>query len=261
MTYIRPLLVTALLLICFIRKTEQRLLKRTTEIINEEKPIMHTYIDNSDRYIEDELLQLWMDAWSKAGWIIKVLDVDDAAKHPKYNEYMKLLDDLGICCLPRQTYLRSLAMSTIPFGGFYSDAYVVPLHKLSEITDGNTLLSGQLPNEGKMTIYDGVIGSIFSGEQKEWDRLISIVFANLEKNMSLSLLKIKSENPDIFDFRSDEMYDNFVKSSDDVCVKAEDKFVIRFHSSEMQLNGFEAQSREFIIKSWYENYKQKCWIR
>ena len=227
-----------------------------------------------------------MDAWTKAGWIswiVKALGWAIAAKLPKCTEYKKFLYDFGLCLL-RQTFLRkhcicfeqitldivitvfclhltgNLAMSINPKGGFYSDAYVLPLHKLSTITDESTLLTGQLPNQGKMTIYDGVIRSIFSGEQNEWDRKVSILFANLEKNMSLSLLKIKSETPDIFDFRSDEMYDNFVKSSDDVCVKAENKFIIRFHSSEMQLNGFEAQSREFIVKTWYESYEQKCWI-
>jgi len=233
--------------------------RRITDVINDDKPIMHTYIEKSEQYGNDELLDLWIDAWSEAGWNVKVLSNGDAMKHPKYTKYKSMLDLAQICCLPRQTYIRHLAMSTIPEGGFYSEVYVLPLHRLSDISGGYELINGVLPNDGSITIYDGVIGSVFSGNKSELDRITSTLFSNLEKNAALSLQKIQSESPTLFNFRSDNMYDNIIQSSEDVCEKSQNKFIIRFHSNELHQYGFQEQSRAYIVKRWYENYKSSCW--
>ena len=248
MAWTNLLLVTSFLLVCegSIRR------RRTIEIINDAKPIMHTYVDKSIQYVDDELISLWNDAWTNAGWDIKILSWGDSIKHPEYTKYKIALDDAGICCLPRQTYLRHLAMSTIPEGGFYSEVYVFPLHKVvSSISDGFELTNGFLPYDGSMTIYDGVIASVFSGNKSELDRITSTLFSNLEKNAALSLQKIQSENPTLFNFRGDNMYDNIIKSSDDVCEKSQSKFIIRFHTNELNHYGFQEQSRAYIVKRWY----------
>merc|ERR1712151_119339 len=271
MAWMNLLLVTSFLLICCTHQhqittigsssTDEGLLRRrATEIINDEKPIMHTYVDKSNtQYVDDELISLWSDAWTNAGWDIKILSWGDAIKHPEYHKYKMALDEAGICCLPRQTYLRHLAMSAIPEGGFYSEVYVFPLHRLSNISDGIGVSNGLLPNDGSMTIYDGVIASIFSGNKSELERITSVLFSNLERNAALSLQRIQSENPSLFNFRSDNMYDNIIKSSDDVCDNAHTKFIIRFHTNELHQYGFQEQSRAYIVKRWYDNYKRSCW--
>jgi len=220
---------------------------------------MHTYIDRSEPYLDDELLNIWTDAWNNAGWDIKILTLTDAMKHSKYRVYKKLLDEARICCLPRQTYLRHLAMGSIEEGGFYSEVYVFPLHKLSEIYDSNDITKGILPNDGGMTSYDGVIGSILSGTKNEWDRLTAILMSKLEKNAVISLLQIRNENKSNVFFHTDEMYENFASFSEDVCAKAKDKFIIRFHLHETTKYGFKAQVRAFLVKKWLFHYQSLCW--
>jgi len=232
--------------------------REATEIISNEKPIMHTYVDRSEPYLDVELLDLWSDAWNNAGWDIKILTLSDAMKHPEYQDYKKLLDEARICCLPRQTYLRHLAMGCSDEGGFFSEVYVFPLHKLSDISDGNDIIKGKLPNDGVMTSYDGAIGSAFSGTKDEYDRLTTVLMSKLDKNAVLSLQEIKFDGKSDIFFQKDEMYENFKSFSTDVCERAKDKFIIRFHTHEVNKYGFEEQARAFLVKKWLKYYHSLC---
>merc|ERR1719203_2570375 len=113
------------------------------------KPIMHTYVE-SNEYVDEKLLDFWMTSWKDAGWEIRILLPRDARNHSDYREFNQLLLRKRVCCLPRQTYLRHLAMSTVKEGGFYSELYVLPLRTdiFPEIDEG------LLPNEGRFTSWD-----------------------------------------------------------------------------------------------------------
>merc|ERR1712071_506152 len=67
------------------------------------------------------------------GWTPKILTVDDARKHPRFEEYNKMLDDVPLdgysgyrSGYNRLCYLRWLAMAAVG-GGFMSDYDTVPL--------------------------------------------------------------------------------------------------------------------------------------
>jgi len=239
----------------------ERRKRRAAEIISNTKPIMHTFVDRDQPYVDEELLALWSDAWTIAGWDIKILTINDAKKHPEYANYAKQLDDANICCLPRETYLRHIAMGAVPEnGGFYSEIFVVPLHRLTDISDGESIIMGELPNNGEMTSYDGVIGTVLSGTKEEWNRVTTALMLMLERNVAISLQKIYFGNITKFNFNSDEMYGNFFFFLQDVCAKSIDKFVIRFHEHDLAEWGFEQYTRTFVVKKWFERYRELCWI-
>ena len=148
-------------------------------------------------------------------------------------------------------------MATIPEGGFLSEAYIFPLHKLSNIPNQN-IQKGILPNNGGLTIYDDIVGSILSGTKEEWDRLTTVLVQKLEKNVAVSLQKLKIQNPNVFYFDSHEMYDNF-SMMNNICEKAEDKFIIRFHASDLIKYGFEEGSRSSLVGRWMKHYRDLCW--
>lgn len=181
-------------------------------------------------------------------------------------------------------------MGTIAQGGFLSEAYVFPLHKLSEISiddnnantndnhnnimmlnDNNGMIS--LPNDGGLTIYDNIIGSMISGTKEEYDRLISILLYKLEKNVVVSLQQLKKQNPNIFYFNSFEITTSFFNTKKDnndnngsggnsdssICHDAENKFIIRFHSNDLKTYGYDDTHRTSLVKDWMEHYKNVCW--
>ncbi len=43
---------------------------------------------------DSELLQAWKDRWAAAGWEPRVLTLEDAKKHPRYEEYQAMLKDI-----------------------------------------------------------------------------------------------------------------------------------------------------------------------
>jgi len=236
--------------------------RRAAEIIADTKPIMHTFVDrNEPAYVDEELLQLWTDAWTKSGWDISILTIEDAQKHPDYETYKQLLDRKRLCCLPRQSYLRHIAMGAIDAnGGFYSEPYVFPLHRISDMPDGNEIMNGNLPYNGEFTSYDGIIGSVLSGSKEEWNRITTTLMSTVEKNVALAFQKIYYfDNVTKFNFRSDEMYGNFFFFLQDVCSNSDDKFIIRFHEHDLGNWGFDQYSRAFVAKKWLENFRSLCW--
>merc|ERR1719253_263141 len=132
-----------------------------TENVTSVKPVMHTFVDDSNNYVEEELLDLWKTSWEGAGWEIKILTPEDASSHVHFKEFEIMLLKNSICCMPRQTYLRHLAMSTVKEGGFYSEAYVFPLNSdLYLQEDGHNIT---IPHQGNFTSWDGIQGSLMSG--------------------------------------------------------------------------------------------------
>jgi len=223
------------------------------------KPIMHTYIDRSDQYVEEGLLTLWIKSWRDAGWEVRLLTPEDAKKHANYAEYNKALRRSKVCCLPLQTYLRHLAMSTIEEGGFFSEIYVFPLRQYTypEVKDG------LLPNGGNFTSWDGIFGSHMSGSHDEWNRMTKILMENIEKNVVLSLQKLHNESPNSFH------HENLVSDSSallsnnqfrsDLCTVFEEFSSIRFHPNEMNQRGIDVEDKLAIVSSWFNVHKARCW--
>lgn len=228
---------------------------------NKVKPILYTYIDESEKTFDKELLELWRMYWGKSGWDTHILTPAVAKEHPDYEEFDTRLTAAGICCLPKMTYLRHLAMAVIKSGGYYSEYYVFPLQKAS--VDKNEDGFQTLPNDGRFTAYDGAV-SFLSGSNLEWNRIVKLLMENIERNDFLSLRKIRHIQPDAY------MLDNTINTPYgilntkqfrlDICGEfSKQKVGIRFHPAEIQdLKYNVTTDRTGLIKSWMRVYEGRC---
>ena len=222
------------------------------------KPIMHTYVE-SNEYVDKKLLDFWMTSWKDAGWEIRILLPRDARNHSDYREFNQLLLKKRVCCLPRQTYLRHLAMSTVKEGGFYSEAYVFPLRSDLYLQKGQNL---SIPNQGNFTSWDGIHGSIMSGSYEEWNRMTTILREKIKKNVVLSFMEISDESCDTYHHENlisdPTMLLSMGQFSNDICNLFDDYLAIRFHSHEIVRHGIDIKDRYSIVSSWFKIYNARC---
>jgi len=224
---------------------------------SEIKPKIYAYV-GEEEYHDEEMLKVWLDSWKIAGWETSVLNLENAKEHSDYEEFNKKLDDAKICCLPKLTFIRFLAMATINDGGFLSEIYVLPLHK---VASGS---SSVLPDHG-LTYHDGFTGSIISGPQSEYDKLVKLLMANIEKNSSLSQKKIydlgRESNPTSY-YRNTEFLENIRYFNQDVCLRSEEKFFLRLHPNEIMKHNvayLPSSYRAFMVRNWLDFYRNLCW--
>ena len=222
------------------------------------KPIMHTYIE-SNEYVDKELLDFWMTSWKDAGWETRILLPRDALNHTSFGAFNNVLQKNKVCCLPRQTYLRHLAMSTIKEGGFYSEAYVFPLRSDLYLQAGQNV---SIPNQGNFTSWDGIQGSLMSGSYNEWNRMTQLLMEKIKKNVVLSLMEISDESCDTYNHENlisdPTMLLSIGQFSDDMCKLFNDYLAIRFHPHEIVRHGIDLKDRYSIVSSWFKIHKARC---
>ena len=130
---------------------------------------MKDYHHHNERKMKphQELLALWQELWSEAGWEPRILTLDDAKKHPNYQQFRKDIINNGPLHENSFDYMclmRWLAMAAQGTGGWMSDYDTFPA--------GITVSYGRfLPNAGKFTDYDGHVPSLLSGDAREWERI------------------------------------------------------------------------------------------
>lgn len=230
---------------------------------------IYTYVDESEQHLFDkELIKLWSDSWEGAGWDVKVLTPKDAKQHPEYDHYINLFDKAEICCLLRQSYIGHLAMTAVKTGGFFSEVFVFPLNTLESTP---LFMSGQLPNDGKFTSYDGVTGSLLSGSHEEWNRVINILKESIEGNspdehdvnFNLRRLTAKDE-PENFTSMNVVIGTTPILSQDqfrtNICEDVKSKVAIRFDVSELAFHGFDQSERPNMVRSWMRIHKARCHV-
>ena len=142
----------------------------------EDRPMMYTFFEpipaderrtgmNDDQDVA--LLKAWRESWEEAGWNTKVLTLDDAKRHPHFDELLEKLQDSSKnnkqARYENLCFLRWLAVAAAG-GGWMSDYDVFPLTLTGEV--GSTL-----PNDGIFTAHDGPVPALLSGTHKEWDRM------------------------------------------------------------------------------------------
>jgi len=176
------------------------------------RPIMHTFfepIEEKEKTGSKEinrgsgmstpeahakLLEAWQNAWEEAGWTTRVLTLEDAMAHPKYEEVRESLGRGIFSEYDKLCFMRWFAMVSAG-GGWMSDydlfplAENIPLNIMGKIADQKyhryaplrNINSSKwannggvpLPNDGKFTVYDngGTAPSLLSGSKKDWDRV------------------------------------------------------------------------------------------
>ena len=175
-------------------KCEKSILNDPATVVKKEKrdrPIIYTFFEGRDgihsgRYYREqqELLKIWMEVWSDAGWEPKVLTLEDAKKHPDYEKYSnKILHDqpngnLRANSFDFMCFMRWLAMAAHGKGGWMSDYDTLPM---------GIKASHDLPHSGKFTCYDGHVPSLMSGLPEEWSRVGNLL-------LDIAVSQVNNEN-------------------------------------------------------------------
>lgn len=58
------------------------------------RPIIFTFYDGeaSDETEEQVILSIWKDEWQNAGWVTRILTLEDARQHPHFQTFNSMLD-------------------------------------------------------------------------------------------------------------------------------------------------------------------------
>jgi len=126
------------------------------------RPVMHTFYEKVTEG-EDDLLEVWKLEWSNAGFDYRVLTLEDAKKHPYYEEMETIVTPLFGNGYDSMCFYRWLAMAASG-GGWMSDYDTFP-------TNFPKVEGFNLPNEGQFTSFEDHIPCLLSGSADEWTRV------------------------------------------------------------------------------------------
>lgn len=141
------------------------------------RPIMHTFFHRVDRMTtEDQTLQLWREEWDNAGFDTVVLTLDDAKKHPDFEDIEKIMKPLfGSEGYNALCFYRWLAMAASG-GGWMSDHDTLPLY--FPVDEGL-----HLPNGGNFTSFERFVPSLMSGTTDEWNRVFKLLIDAMPRSI------------------------------------------------------------------------------
>jgi len=245
-----------LMLVILVMQTSftsaQESMKEADEIF---LPTMHAYYGKGSipKY-DDRLVHIWSMYWKNRGWNTKILNLNDAKKHLLFEEFNESLKEADIRWIPKQSFLRHIAMSTVEKGGFFSELYLFPLRRASNMTLNYINDQYVLPNEGNFTCYDSTC-SLLSGSYEEWNRITNLLLKNMDKNAFWTLRKIRRSNPSLI-YRQFITYavewDSSGKEFDmDICDHLKTKSVARFNIKKIS---YPTSS----ILTWFKISKVRC---
>ena len=121
------------------------------------------------------LIAEWKRTWFNYGWEPKVLNYEDAKKHPDFDEIAAHIEMSNLDGYNKMCIWRWLAMATVG-GGWMSDYDTFPIRDFSQE-------AYPLPNDGQMTIHDNVVPDLVSGTSGEWLRLTQHITMSLMKHV------------------------------------------------------------------------------
>jgi len=160
---------------------------------NDPRPIMNTFFEKKTgvEEVKEEHIQMlavWKEAWSKAGWNPRILNIHHAKQHPNYTWAATQLDNIpmwndkkgrGPDHYNRLCFLRHFAMPVVG-GGWLSDYDTVPFD-MDGKTYGGTSQNPIYPNDGYFTSYQDFTPTMIVGNKTEWDRFaLGLIFEGLE---------------------------------------------------------------------------------
>lgn len=175
--------------------------------VREGRPVMYTFFHRidpkkrgtgMDDAADNVMMKAWKEEWNKGGYDTKVLDLNDAKKHPKFKEYEAELKKVpmrgrggkGVNRYYNELcFYRWLAMSAVG-GGWMSDYDVIPLPR--SIESRSRPADIHLPNGGAFTVFSIVPGSqgagipcLMSGSADEWERMAFGILENALKHQNV----------------------------------------------------------------------------
>jgi hypothetical protein len=127
-----------------------------------------------------QLLEAWKLAWGQSGWEPVVLNMKHAQQHDRFPQFQKILSEIpNISEYDQLCFYRWLAMSQAG-GGWMADMDVLPLHDFAH--EGL-----ELPNQGRLTVYDRCVPSLVSGSAVEYQRIAFIILYRAQLKQSRHL--------------------------------------------------------------------------
>jgi len=174
----------------------------TSTVSDDGRPIMHTFYEKIELVLgngQDDLLEVWKDEWEKAGFEPKVLKLEDAKRHPYYEQMEMVVSSIFNEKYNQMCYYRWLAMAVVG-GGWMCDIDTLPLR--FPIDEGN-----HLSNEGNFTSFEDHVPSLMSGTAREWTRVAELLVTAIPripdemKSDMHAFQLLKSEGNHNIDFR------------------------------------------------------------
>lgn len=249
---------------------------RSTEVYDDtsgDRPIMYTFYNtiaqngSSDTPGDKELLELWKEKWNEAGWDARVLNMDDAKNHPRYEEFAEKVELVPLRVhdlYNRFCFYRWLAVASVG-GGWMSDMDVFPLNFHEPdvyFQDGRFAIYFRAPRGG--------VPCLMSGSQSEWERL---AFATVENGVehgghkkgvswtdmfaSIDLYIKNPESYELFDMTSEAKK---VDWNEGTCNEFSQKLAVHFsHFAVQHKMGLkDISKRAEMAGDWMNEWKKSC---
>jgi hypothetical protein len=140
------------------------------------RPVMHTFYEKV-REGQDDLLGVWKDEWSRAGFEPRILTLKDAKKHPYFKEMEREVRPMFENGYDAMCFYRWLAMATAG-GGWMSDYDCFPTN--FPLNDAI-----YLPNKGNFTSFEAHVPSLMSGTADEWTRIAKALVEAIPRTKGL----------------------------------------------------------------------------
>ncbi|KAJ8036883.1 hypothetical protein HOLleu_17540 [Holothuria leucospilota] len=140
--------------------------------------------------INDEILSVWRNVWSSAGWRPHILTEEDAKRHPHYEELRQKFWELPTINTKEYElacFMRYVAMAAVG-GGWMSDYDVIPYRLPACI---------EPLNDGAYTVYETVVPSLVSGSSPEFTRVANLM-ANIDWKSHPKLFSV-NDKPQVSD--------------------------------------------------------------
>ena len=126
------------------------------------RPVIYRF-DGDVETTDDKLRQIryaWQTIWEESGWRPLTLNVMEYAGHEKYKDIQADIEKSELTQSQRRTIWKYVAMSAVG-GGFVAHPDTFPMQSFLE--EGR-----QLPNDGRLTLYDDKVPCLMSGNAEEW---------------------------------------------------------------------------------------------
>ena len=249
--------------------------KRTEKYDKEEdRPIIYTFYNKIDDELkntgmtdraDEDLLKLWKGKWNEAGWDARVLNLEDAKQHPRFEEFETKLKQVPIhgmnVAYNELCYYRWLAVAAVG-GGWMSDYDLMPL---------NFHYPDEYFENGRFAIYStsglGGIPCLMSGSESEWERLAFAILENgSEHDSGEHLWSDMFASIDVYvqDHSAYKVFDlvtevKEIKWNEETCNEYNGKLGLHFsHSALRKMGIYDFNLRPEFAGHWMNDWKSTC---
>lgn len=245
--------------------------RRLSGINPVDRPIIYTFYDGDASHQTEEqvLLKIWKDEWQNAGWVPRLLTLEDARQHKHFQTLNSMLEQSGK--MKKTDYLmfmKWLAMANQPKGGFFTKYDTFPLA---------WTYHGTMPNGGRLTSFETAGGdnsnipSLLSASQYEWFRFAWSLVENASRQDSADrrfdqiIKDIYSQSEDTFQIVEDGVLPSLKVLdgkgySEVTCDAASRAYAIRFSQQDIEKGVLPtgAKGISSTAEEWLAGWRKNC---